>query len=74
MTFDEVKVFDGIAERTGNQVDRETVRGSKSICQSVSELSRKVRNQGDGYFYLAAKAWPENTTRVDLIAKWTPMS
>lgn len=72
--FDEVKVFDGIAERTGKRVDRNAVRGSNAVCRSVSELSRKFRNQGDGYFYVIANAWPENTTRVDLIAKWTPMS
>ena len=71
--FDEVRVFEGIAERTGNIVDRNTVRGSKAVCHSVGELTRKARNRGDGYFYLAADAWPENAERIDLTAKWTPM-
>jgi len=72
--FVEIRVYEGIAERTGNTVDRNTVRGSKAVCQSLSELTRKVRNRGDGYFYLASDAWPENTTSLDLTAKWTPMS
>lgn len=72
--FDEVRVYDGIAERTGNTVDRDTVRGSKAVCQSVSELTRKVRREGDGIFYVATKAWPENTDKVVLTEKWTPMS
>ena len=41
--FDEIRVYEGIAERTGTIVDRDTVRGSKSVCHSVSELSRKYR-------------------------------
>ena len=49
------------------------MRGSKVVCQTVSELSRKVRNQGDGYFYLACEAWPENETTIALTAKWTTM-
>jgi len=71
--FAEVKVYEGIAERTGITVDRATVRRSKSVCQSVGELARKVRLDGDGTFYLAVEAWPENTAKLDLIAKWTPM-
>ncbi len=72
--FDEVRVYEGIAERTGNTLDRDTVRGSKAVCQSVGELSRKVRREGDGTFYLAVAAWPENTARLLLTTKWTTMS
>ena len=71
--FAEVKVYEGIAERTGITVDRATVRRSKSVCQSVGELARKVRLDGDGTFYLATEAWPENTERIDLNTKWTTM-
>ncbi|HYS56116.1 MAG TPA: hypothetical protein VER58_20345 [Thermoanaerobaculia bacterium] len=71
--FDEVRVYDGIAERTGTVVDHETVRGSKLVCYTISELTRRVRRDGDGTFYLAAEAWPENTERIDLNTKWTPM-
>lgn len=74
MLLEEVNVFEGVAERTGKIVDKETVRGSKSICHSVGELTQKVRRQGDGFFYLDVDAWPENTTRLDLTSKWTPMS
>lgn len=71
--FEEVRVYEGVAERTGNTVDRDTVRGSKAVCQSISELTRKVRREGDGVFYLSAKAWPEDTEKIVLTAKWTPM-
>jgi hypothetical protein len=71
--FDEVRVFEGIGERTGNTCDRSTVRRSKGVCKTVSELSRKVRNQGDGTFYLAVAAWPENTVRLVLTMKWITM-
>jgi hypothetical protein len=43
------------------------------VCQSVSELSRKVRSQGDGYFYLATEAWPQNETTIALTNKWKTM-
>lgn len=72
--FDEVKVYDGVAERTGTTVDRDTVRGSNAVCQSIGELTRKVRREGDGTFYLASSAWPENTEKLDLTTKWKTMS
>ena len=71
--YDEVRVYGGVAERTGNRVDRSTVRGSKSVCRTISELTRKVRREGDGTFYVATNAWPENTTKIELLATWTPM-
>jgi hypothetical protein len=33
-----------------------------------------VRRLGDGYYYLAAMAWPENEQRLVLRDSWTPMS
>jgi len=72
--FEEIHVLESVAERTGVLVDRSAVRGRTNVCRSVSELARKVRSQGDGYFYLAAMAWPENTTRIELTTAWTPMS
>ena len=71
--FDEVRVYEGVAERTGNTVHRDSLRRRNSACQSMTELARKVRRDGDGIFYLAANAWPANTEKVDLITKWTPM-
>lgn len=72
--FDEIRVFEGVAERTGNRLDRATLRGCRSLCRSVSELTRQVRRNGDGLFYLAARAWPEGADRLDLTDAWTPMS
>jgi hypothetical protein len=72
--FEEIRVYEGVAERTGNTVDRKTVRGSQAVCRSMSELTRKARRAGDGYFYLAALAWPENTTQVVLTETWVTMS
>lgn len=69
--FDEIQVYEGIAERTGMTVDRATLRGSKSVCRSVAELTRKARRMGDGRFYLAGRVWPENETRIDLTMTWT---
>ena len=72
--FIEVRVYEGVAERTGNTIGRDSVRRSKSVCQSMTELARKVRRDGDGLFYLPSSAWPEDTAQVNLIKKWTPTS
>lgn len=69
--FDEVTVYEGIAERTGVTVDRAALRSSKSVCRSIPELTRKARSMGDGVFYLAGLVWPENETRLDLTMTWT---
>lgn len=68
--FDEIQVFEGVAERTGTMVDRNTVRGSEAICSSLGELTRKARRMGDGYFYLTSLLWPENTTQLVLRDTW----
>lgn len=72
--FDEIRVYEGIAERTGTTVDRKTVRGSDSVCRSMTELARKVRRMGDGYFYLPVLVWPEGKTTIELSEAWVPMS
>jgi hypothetical protein len=74
--FDEIRVIEGVAERTGTIVDRSTLRGGnrRMVCASVRELARKVRHEGDGYFYLAAGAWPEDTSELDLKTKWKTMA
>ena len=69
--FDEVHVYEGIAERTGITVDRGTLRSSKSVCRSLAELTRKARRMGDGHFYLAGLVWPDHETRIDLSMTWT---
>jgi len=65
-SFDEVQVFDGVAERTGVSVDRAGVRGHRGVCRSVTELSAKSRRLGDGYYYLASTAWPADTKSVNV--------
>ena len=72
--FDEIRVFEGVAERTGNTVDRKTIRGSKSLCRSLTDLTRTVRRLGDGYFYLPVMMWPEGQNQLELISQWTVMS
>ena len=72
--FDEIRVFGGVAERTGTKVDRNTVRGSNSLCRSLTELTRKFRKDGDGYFYLVVQAWPEDRSELVLTGTWKPLS
>ena len=69
--FDEVQVYEGVAERTGKTVDRNAVRGSKTVCKSLPELGRKARRMGDGHFYLAGLVWPDNEEKIDLTMTWT---
>ena len=73
LQFDEIQVFEGVAERTGTRVDRSTVRRSSALCRSVSELTRKARRMGDGYFYLDASLWPEGTTKLVVHEAWVTM-
>jgi hypothetical protein len=72
--FDEIRVYEGVAERTGKTVDRKTVRGSAAVCRSLSELTRLVRRLGDGVFYLPVSMWPEGVKELPLSETWTTMS
>jgi hypothetical protein len=69
-SFDEIHVYDGVAERTGVSIDRAGVRGRRGVCRSVTELSAKSRRLGDGYYYLASTAWPPETQSVNLQRAW----
>ena len=71
--FDEIQVFDGVAERTGVSIDRAGVRGHRGICRSFTELTAKFRRVGDGYYYLPSAAWPAETKSVDLARAWTSL-
>ena len=73
-TFDEILVFDGVAERTGMQFERAVVRRSPGCCGSLTELIRKARDAGDGSFYLPVGVWPPNTERVQLQKTWVVIS
>ena len=72
--FDEIRVFEGVAERTGVQFERASVRRSAGCCRSMSELARKARSSGDGCFYLPLDLWPADQERVDLRKVWVVQS
>ena len=72
--FAEIRVYEGVAERTGTTIDRQTIRRSPSACRSLSELIRRARRLGDGLFYLPVSMWPEGVTELPLLQTWTTMS
>ena len=71
--FDEIRVYEGVAEKTGTTVNRKTIRGREGLCRTVSDLARKSRRLGDGYYYLPVMEWPEGQTRLELSKAWIPM-
>jgi hypothetical protein len=73
-SFDEIRVFDGMAERTGTRLDRDGVRGRRSVCRSLTDLAAKVRRLGDGYYYLSSAAWPADAVTVNLLRAWEPLA
>jgi len=72
--FDEIRVFAGMAERTGVQFEREDVRRRGGCCRSLTELIRKARDAGDGTFYLPLTLWPPDTERMELRKRWVVVS
>jgi hypothetical protein len=72
--FDEIRVYAGVAERTGVQFDRDAVRHRSGCCRSLTELIRKGRDAGDGYFYLPRDIWPVGTDSVALQKEWVVVS
>jgi len=72
--YDEIRVYDGFAERTGVQFDRATVRRSAVCCRSLMELMSKGRASGDGTFYLRTDLWPAGVERVELQKPWVVIS
>ncbi len=72
-SFDEIQVFDSVAQRTGNQIERSGVRGRAGVCRSLTELGAKFRRLGDGYYYLAAAVWPRDVVSVNLSRAWQPL-
>ena len=72
-SFDEIQVFNGVAERTGVSISRAGVRGHGGVCRSLTELSAKSRRRGDGYYYLASTAWPADQQSVNLTRAWAAM-
>lgn len=72
--FEEIRVYGGVAERTGVQFERDAVRRSGGCCRSMTELIRKGRDAGDGYFFLPLDLWPADTERIELQKQWVVMS
>ena len=72
--FEEIRVYDGVAERTGVLVERSMVRRSNTCCNSLTELTRKTRSIGDGIFYLPVNIWPEGAERLQLQKEWVVFS
>jgi len=72
--FDEIRVYEGVAERTGNCAERSSVRGRQGICRSMTELLSKARRLGDGYYYLAVTVWPAELNQIELRQEWTPLA
>lgn len=73
-SFDEIRVYAGIAERTGAHFDRNSVRHSAGYCGNLPALVRKARDSGDGTFYLPVNLWPAGKESVDLHKPWIVMS
>jgi hypothetical protein len=69
-SFAEILVYEGVAERTGVHFGRNDVRRSAACCKSLTELIRKARAFGDGYFYLPLNSWPADIERVPLQKEW----
>jgi hypothetical protein len=72
-SFDEIRVYDGMAERTGVQFDWADVRRSAGYCSSLTELHRKVRSAGDGCFYLPLNSWPVDVSQLNVQKRWVVM-
>lgn len=73
-SYEEIRIFEGIAERTGNFVERAAARGHATLCSSMNQLGAVSRRLGDGLYYLAPSAWPDDDTEtVDLNRSWTTL-
>ena len=72
--FEEIRVYEGVAERTGAVFERADVRRSGRCCTSVSALIRKARASGDGTFYLPVNVWPPDTEKIELLKPWVVIS
>jgi hypothetical protein len=70
-TCEEIRVFEGMAERTGGKVEIRGLKAHKNGCTSMRDLVRKYRILGDGHFYLCAGHWPDGKLTVSLDnVKW----
>lgn len=70
---EEVRVYAGVAERTGGTVELHGLKARPNACSSVRDLVRKYKLFGDGLFYIPAGQWPMNAETLTLDRKWLSM-
>jgi hypothetical protein len=68
---EEIRVFEGMAERTGELLELRGLKAHTNGCTSMRDLVRKYRIFGDGHFYLPLGNWPKDAPTVSLDnVKW----
>jgi len=68
---EEIRVFEGTAERTGEMLELRGLKAHKNGCTSMRDLVRKYKILGDGHFYLPVGNWPDGQRTVSLDnVKW----
>jgi hypothetical protein len=68
---DEIRVFEGMAERTGEMLELRGLKSHPNGCTSMRDLVRKYKILGDGHFYLPVGNWPKDQPSVSLDnVKW----
>jgi hypothetical protein len=72
--YEEIRVYDGFAERTGKRFERSEVRHSEGCCGSLTGFLRKARAAGEGTFYIPVGAWPADRDKIELREPWVVMS
>jgi CheY-like chemotaxis protein len=73
-SFEEIRVYDGFAERTGARFEKNDVRRRDGYCGSMTQLLQKARSAGEGTFYLPLGMWPAGAEQVPLKKQWVVMS
>ena len=68
---DEIHVYEGRAEQTGVVIEARGVT-KHHLCRSMTDLVRRFALYGDGHFYLAAGAWPDDAKVIDLRKPYWP--
>jgi len=72
--YEEIRVYEGVVERTGARFERSEVRRSNGYCASLTDFMRKARTAGEGTFYVPLGSLPENLEQLELRKPWVVMS
>jgi len=68
---EEIRVYEGLAERTGELMELRGLKAHTNGCTSMRDLVRKYRILGDGLFYIPKGNWPVGERAVSLDnVKW----